>query len=422
MKKKFLGLSLIVGIFLAGCQKEELALPCNEQDLLNSAEASLEGLSHGDIVPNSYIVVYKEINEFRNIESRFFEVKKGFERNFESKDYELERLYEEKVLSFRTEYEEIFAESEILTDAIEHVYTGSIYGVSARLTKEEVETLKKDRRVDFIEPNRYVKLNYIIDDEPKVGEKSQTTPWGISRVGAAVYNGDKVAWVLDTGIQSNHPDLNVWTGASRSFVSGQSYNDGNGHGTHVAGTIAAIHNNFGVVGVAAGAWVVAVKVLANNGGGTYAGIISGIDYVRSNAWAGDVANMSLGGPVSTALDNAVINLANRGVWCVIAAGNDYRNANNYSPARVNGTYIYTVSSHDSNNRFSTFSNWGNPPIDWCAPGTSIYSTWINSSYRTISGTSMAAPHVAGIRLMGAPRSRGNVSNDPDGNPDRMARR
>jgi subtilisin family serine protease len=160
--------------------------------------------------------------------------------------------------------------------------------------------------------------------------------------------------------------------------------------------------------------------LANNGGGSYAGIISGIDYVRSNAWAGDVANMSLGGPASSALDNAVINLANKGVWCIIAAGNDYRNANSYSPARVNGTYIYTVSSHDVNNRFSTFSNYGNPPIDWCAPGTSIYSTWINSSYRTISGTSMATPHVAGIRIMGAPRVGGYVSNDSDGSADRRA--
>ena len=415
MKTKLLGLAIIAGIIFTGCQKEELT-PQTEQD----SNVTLQELKHGDAIPNSYIVVYKETGKFRSIEQNFFDAKSALQRDFSSKNESLERLYDEKVNSFRNEYELVLNDLSIPTEAIEHVYTGSVYGVAAKLTPEEAEVLKMDKRVDFVEPNRYVELSYITEGEAVTSEKAQTTPWGISRVGYTNYSGDMVAWILDTGVQYNHPDLNVWTGASRSFVSGQSYNDGNGHGTHVAGTIAAKNNTIGVVGVAAGAYVVAVKVLANNGGGSYAGIISGIDYVRSNAWAGDVANMSLGGPASSALDNAVINLANKGVWCIIAAGNDYRNANSYSPARINGTYIYTVSSHDVNNRFSTFSNYGNPPIDWCAPGTSIYSTWINSSYRTISGTSMATPHVAGIRIMGAPRVGGYVSNDSDGSADRRA--
>jgi hypothetical protein len=422
--KRLLGLSLVAGILFVSCQKDEILTPTAEDNSLYETQTSFEGLSHGDVIPNSYIVVFKETPDLKNVESKYETMKSSYERDFAKNDKFLQELHMKKMDSFRVEYERTLTDLNIPEESIENVYTGSVFGISAKLSDKDVRMLEKDARVDYIEPNRYIELSYRLEEDTEGldGAKAQTIPWGISRVGAAVYTGSRVAWVVDTGIQYNHPDLNVYTSACRSFVSGESYNDGNGHGTHVAGTIAAIHNTYGVVGVAAGARVVAVKVLSNQGGGSYAGIISGIDYVRSVASSGDVANFSLGGPASTALDNAVINLSNRGVWCVIAAGNDYRNANNYSPARVNGTYIYTVSSHDSNNRFSTFSNWANPPIDWCAPGTSIYSTWIGSSYRTISGTSMAAPHVAGIRLMGAPRVRGYVTNDPDGNPDRMAQR
>jgi subtilisin family serine protease len=391
MKKCLLCLAVFAGLVFSGCQKEEAVIFTVDQE-------PIVELNHGDIVPNSYIVVYKEMPEFKSVEG----------------------TYEQKVQFFHEQSVNILKESNVSEEAIDYVYTGAIYGVALTLNAVELESLRNDKRVDFIEPNRYVKLNYEIVNDPEevVGAKAQTTPWGITRVGGAVnYTGARRAWVLDTGIQSNHPDLRVDTGRSRSFVSGQTYQDGNGHGTHVAGTIAAVHNTIGVIGVAAGAWVVAVKVLANDGGGTYAGIIAGVDYVRTSAAVGDVANLSLGGPVSTALDNAVISCSNRGIWMVIAAGNDYRNANNYSPARVNGTYIYTVSAFDSNNRFANFSNYANPPIDWSAPGVSIYSTWIGSSYRTINGTSMAAPHVAGIRLFTNPKVYGYVTNDPDGNAD-----
>ena len=422
MKKLFISLALVAGISFWGCQKEELVETKLDEEIVLDDQLSLSELKHGDIIPNSFIVVFNETKNLMQMATKFDETKSSYQRNFKSDDEFLRELYKERVSTFRKEYEKVFNELEIRTESIEFVYTGTVYGVAATLSEKDCIDLEQNPNVDYIEPNRFVQLDFELekDIDVQVGAKAQTTPWGISHVGAAVYSGDKVAWILDTGIQTNHPDLNVWTGASRSFVSGETYNDGNGHGTHVSGTIAAIHNSTGVVGVAAGAWVVAVKVLSNQGGGSYAGIISGVDYVRSNAWAGDVVNMSLGGPASTALDNAVKNLANTGVWCVLAAGNEYSNANYSSPARVNGTYIYTVSAHDINNRFASFSNYGNPPIDWCAPGVSIYSTWIGSSYRTISGTSMAAPHVAGIRLLGTPRVGGYVLNDPDGNADRRA--
>jgi subtilisin family serine protease len=256
------------------------------------------------------------------------------------------------------------------------------------------------------------------------GSTGQTTPWGIARVGGAVnYTGSSVAFIIDTGIDLDHPDLNVANYGFNTFTSGkdsESLDDGNGHGTHVAGTVAAINNTEGVVGVAAGALVVPVKVLNFRGSGTYSGVIAGVNYVAANGNSGDVANMSLGGPASQALDDAVL-AASSSVKFTIAAGNSSDDANKYSPARVNGTNIYTMSSMAEGDIWSSFSNYGNPPIDYCAPGSSVLSTWKDGGYKTISGTSMAAPHVAGILLFGGSvNSGGTVKNDPDGNSDTIA--
>jgi subtilisin family serine protease len=252
---------------------------------------------------------------------------------------------------------------------------------------------------------------------------TQTIPAGISRVGYGDGTG-RTAWVIDSGIDLTHPDLNVDAGRSRSFLSADpSPNDGNGHGTHVAGTIGAKNNTVGVVGVAANATLVSVRVLDAAGGGTGSGVIAGIDYVGANGRAGDVANMSLGGGASQALDDAVLRASQTGILFALAAGNSSGDANFTSPARVNGPNVFTISAMDSNNVFAFFSNYANAPIDYCMPGVSINSTWMGGSYNTISGTSMAAPHMAGVLLM---RGRsfstsGTVSNDPDGTPDPIAR-
>lgn len=222
----------------------------------------------------------------------------------------------------------------------------------------------------------------------------------------------------------DHPDLNVDQNRSRSFLTGGKNaadpNDQHGHGTHVAGTIAALDNNRDVVGVAAGAIVVAVRVLDRRGSGTTSGVIAGVDYVRQNASSGDVANMSLGGGTSTALDTAVFNASSGGVLFALAAGNDSGDANNHSPARVNGEYIDTVSAFGKDDVFAWFSNYSNPPIDWAAPGVSIESLWKNGGMKTISGTSMATPHVAGLLLLGGVFEDGFVKGDPDGKPDKIA--
>jgi subtilisin family serine protease len=187
----------------------------------------------------------------------------------------------------------------------------------------------------------------------------------------------------------------------------------------VAGTIAAKHNDIGVVGVAPGATVIPVKVLNKSSLGTISGVIRGVDYVGANGEAGDVANMSLGGGPSDALDNAVVAAANMGIYFTLSAGNSGQDASNYSPARASGTNVFTISAIDNTGTFASFSNFGNPPVDYAAPGVNVYSTYKNGGYATYSGTSMAAPHAAGVLLMtnGQPNTCGTVKNDKDSTAD-----
>ncbi|OGU93291.1 MAG: hypothetical protein A2475_17510 [Ignavibacteria bacterium RIFOXYC2_FULL_35_21] len=309
-----------------------------------------------------------------------------------------------------------------------YVYSSAVKGFCSVLSPEQAEMIRMDKRVRIIEKDREVRLDdpVVIEDNPKTAKfLAETTPWGITRVGGYVEatSSTGTAWIIDTGIDLDHPELNVQVSLCKNFVNTRkSAEDDHGHGTHVAGTIAARHNTVGVVGVCANAKVVGVKVLNRNGSGTYSAIIAGIDYVATKASAGDVANMSFGGGASDALDAAVINLANHGVYVSIAAGNSAAFAGNYSPARVNHSNVFTLSAHDVNNVFAYFSNYGNPPIDWCTPGVSIYSTYKGGKYATMSGTSMSAPHLAGILLVtgGTVVNRGPVTSDPDGNPDPMA--
>lgn len=327
----------------------------------------------------------------------------------------------------------LFSKSDLSDDQVTAVYGYTIEGFAAALSDEQLQILRTDPRVKSIEPDYLIILappdgrgpNKDTEEGGGGGSTSQTTPWGITRVnGGTNYTGNNVAWILDSGVDLNHEDLNVDTSnAFNAFTKGKdgsSPDDGNGHGTHVAGTIAAIDNNVGVVGVAAGATVVPVKVLDSRGSGSYSGVIAGVDYVGANGSAGDVANMSLGGPKSTALNNAVIAAASNGIRFTLAAGNESQNANNVSPASANGSNIYTISAMRQGDTWASFSNYANPPVDYCTPGVGIESSWKDGGYRTISGTSMAAPHMAGILLLGNARTDGTVSGDPDGNADPIA--
>lgn len=314
---------------------------------------------------------------------------------------------------------------------VKHVYENALQGFAVNASARGVANMQAHNpRIAYCEQDQIASIIDPVDAYAKPGggggggsQPAQTTPVGITRVGGGTTSASGTAWVIDTGIDLDHPDLNVDVARSRNFVSRESSpEDLNGHGTHVAGTIAAINNSIGVVGVAPGAKVAAVRVLNRRGSGSYADIIAGVDYVGSVGKAGDVANMSLGGGASDALDTAVKNAAAKGVVFALAAGNESTSATTKSPARANGPNVYTVSAVNKDDVWASFSNYGNPPIDWAAPGVSILSTWLNGGYNTISGTSMATPHVAGLYLLGTVKGDRFAINDPDGNADPIAHR
>jgi len=311
---------------------------------------------------------------------------------------------------------------------VTHVYEVAIRGFAANLPDQAVEQMKAaNPQIAYCEQDQVITVAPIQAMAAPGGgggvQPAQETPWGIARVNGGGAGTFGTAWVIDTGIDLTHPDLNVDQARSRNFVEREtSPLDLNGHGTHVAGTIAAYDNTIGVIGVAPGAKVAAVRVLNRRGSGTNSGVIAGVDYVATVAQPGDVANMSLGGGVSTALDTAVVNASSK-VRFALAAGNESDNANNHSPARANGPNIYTVSAVSVNDNWASYSNYGNPPVDLAEPGSSIKSTWLNGGYNTISGTSMATPHLAGILLAGTPKTDTRRANgDPDGNPDLIGTR
>ena len=396
-----LGLAIFIG--LAGCQKEEnLTLKDSNQE---KEITNLVNYESGDVIPGQYIVV--------------FEGDKTKKANWDKLEYAAKR---DIILN---EAKGILERNAMHGKEVKHVFNSMLQGFSAKFSEEEVAKLKEDDKVSYIEEDRYVILGppeWANNDkeEDDGGTTTQDTPWGITRVNGAVDATGKVAWIIDTGIDLDHPDLNVDANRSYTvFTTGRdkTADDGNGHGSHVAGTVAAIDNDQGVVGVAAGATVVAVKVLDSRGSGSTSGVIEGIDYVGANASSGDVANMSLGGGISDALDDAVLSASQNGIIFALAAGNESDDANNHSPARVEGSNIYTISAMDDTDTWASFSNYGNPPIEYCAPGVDIKSTWKDGGYNTISGTSMASPHAAGVLLLGNPSSDGYVIGDPDGDPD-----
>ncbi|HWR52531.1 MAG TPA: S8 family serine peptidase [Bryobacteraceae bacterium] len=276
--------------------------------------------------------------------------------------------------------------------AADHVYSHAIRGFAARLTNRQVEDLNNSSIIEYIE----------LDGEMKA--IAQALPWGIDKIDADVSstlagNGSGTVanvnvYVIDTGVSVTHPDLNVVQ--HQNFAGGPN-DDCNGHGSHVAGTIAARDNTTYVVGVAPGAPITGVKVLGCSGSGSTSGVIAGVDWVTANARKPAIANMSLGGGASTALDRAVQNSADSGVFYALAAGNEGADACTKSPARAGaGTNngIMTVAAVDSSEREASWSNYGSC-VDIWAPGVSILSTYKGTGTKTLSGTSMASPHVGG---------------------------
>jgi subtilisin family serine protease len=262
----------------------------------------------------------------------------------------------------------------------DHVYSAAVRGFAARLSARQIDELEQDPDIALVEP------------DGTMVAVAQTMPWGVARIDGGQAVGNINVYIIDTGIDTNHADLNVV--GHVKFASGPN-GDCHGHGTHVAGTVAARSNTIDVLGVAPGARLTGVKVLGCGGSGSTSGVIKGVDWVTQNAAGPAVANMSLGGGVSTALDNAVKASANSGVFYSIAAGNSGTDACSSSPARA-GTHngVMTTAATDSNDNEASWSNYGSC-VDIWAPGVSILSTRLKGGTTTMSGTSMAAPHVGG---------------------------
>ncbi|KAF2853213.1 subtilisin-like serine protease-like protein PR1A [Plenodomus tracheiphilus IPT5] len=288
-----------------------------------------------------------------------------------------------------------------------HVYNfGKFGGFAAELNDNLVTILRNFPGVEYIEQDAVVQANLGSDIhlEKKAYVTQASSTWGLARIshqarGSTSYTYDSTAgagtcsYVIDTGISTTHPEFEGRATFLANFAGDGSNTDGNGHGTHVAGTIGSK-----TYGVAKKTNLYAVKVLDASGSGTNSGVIAGINYVANDAKTrncpnGAVANMSLGGARSTAVNSAAANVVSAGVFLAVAAGNEAQDASNSSPASE--ASAYTVGATDSSDRLASFSNFGTV-VDILAPGVSILSTWLNGGTNTISGTSMASPHVAGL--------------------------
>ncbi|MER6994901.1 S8 family peptidase [Streptomyces sp. NPDC000410] len=281
-----------------------------------------------------------------------------------------------------------------------HTYRSVLKGFSASMSKAKAARLAADPRVAYVEQNATVRI-----------DATQTNAtWGLDRIDQRnlplsttyTYNttaSNVNAYIIDTGIRTSHSEFGGRASVGTDTVGGgQNGQDCQGHGTHVAGTVGGK-----TYGVAKNVKLIAVRVLDCNGSGTTAGVIAGVDWVTANAVKPAVANMSLGGGANTSLDNAVKRSIASGVSYSVAAGNGNFlglpvNACNSSPARV--PEAITVGATDSADRRASFSNYGTC-LDLFAPGVNITSAWKdnNTATKTISGTSMATPHTAGVAAL-----------------------
>jgi subtilisin family serine protease len=284
-----------------------------------------------------------------------------------------------------------------------------------KLTAKDIKALEKSDKVLAVEKNHIYSIaapppgkgKPDKEDPEPPSQPTQVLPWGVDRIdaeevwGSATGAGITVA-VIDTGIDEDHPDLadNVVGGYNYVIKKGRldtgAYDDDNGHGTHVAGTIAGINNEIGVVGVAPEASIYGIKVLNKRGSGYMDDVIAGILWAANLNLGGgdgiDVISMSLSGPKSTSLENAVNYAAGKDIIIVAASGNDYSSSVSY-PADYDA--VISVGATDSSDRVASFSNY-DADLDFVAPGVSVLSTYKNGGYATGSGTSMACPHVSGV--------------------------
>jgi subtilisin family serine protease len=379
LRKTWLFLLGLVFTFSA-CQDVQEEVSIN--DLENISTMGPEGF-----IPGQYIVVLHESTlSFRRTDN-----------------------YDAVQAGMRIAANELVARYNIEEENVDKVFGNLMTGFSVKLSGEQLDALEKDPMVKYIEPDGYVYTT---------STTQSNATWGLDRIvqrnlplnGTYTYNAtgqDVTSYIIDTGVRTDHVEFGGR--AQRGFDAfGGNSEDCNGHGTHVAGTVGGT-----IYGVAKNTTLVGVRVLDCNGSGTWSGVIAGMDWVAADASGPSVANMSLGGGASTAINDAVARMYDAGVPVIVAAGNGDRRgreqpACNYSPASA--PRAYTVGATTSSDAKTSWSNYGDC-VDIFAPGASITAAWhtSNTDLRTISGTSMASPHVAGVAALFL---QGNSSASP----------
>lgn len=364
--------------------RDSLLLQNKMQGLLGKDYAKFRAADATNVIPNQYIVVYKDESVTKMTSTltgaNFSTLSKRDRADFRAQA--VNRMTDDLAANFNAR--------------ITKRFNRALGGFAAKMKDQDMARLIRDPRVDFIEQDQVMTATAI----------QNNATWGLDRIDEADlpldsfyefnFDGTGVdAYIIDTGIRASHNQFGgrVSNGGFDAIGDGRGTDDCNGHGTHVAGTVGSQ-----TYGVAKNVNLIAVRVLGCGGSGSNSGVIDGVNYVAQVASGPSVANMSLGGGVSAALDRAVENAIDQGITFVVAAGNSNADACNTSPSRVGPAL--TVGATTSSDVRSSFSNFGTC-LDIFAPGSGITSTWFtnNNATNTISGTSMASPHVAGVAAL-----------------------
>ena len=402
--KKFYWIGLIVGILL-----------------LSSFIETTISKSKQEKIPNQFIVVFDE--------GQFLPFSKT--KDFSSLKDKRERVkqYDRYNAKMKKDIQAELVKLKLGEFQINSVFSGLLVGAVLEMPKNKLKWIKKKFKKIIIISDFIVQLdNPTIEFEELDEPPSQLAGWGIDAVNAGnTYGGGKYAFVLDTGVDIDHPDLAVDQNLSRSFVDTEpDLEDQNGHGTMVAGIIGAKQNMIGTKGVAAGAIIVSVKMISGTNHMEYGWVVGGLDYAFIASDPGDAINMSWGiDPVplvETLFNNYIIGMGQAGKYVSIAAGNDAEDCVGTYPARVVGPNVYTVSAMNEARELADFSNY-DLPVRYSAPGVAVPVLRKNSDFIGLAdGTSMAAPFVTGILLVndGLLNYDGFLVFDRDSYPDRCA--